>query len=341
MNRPTLALALSALTVPSLLVACSGSSQDTSSPDPVALVKLAKASNGGVASTQSVYGSVERNADSQYNLSAPVEATVSRIVAPVGSAVGRGQLVVALTPSPTTRSALTKAQVDARVAGQALARAQRLRGDGLASDADVETASAAARGADAALAALRMQAAQLALRAPGPGFVQTIPSMPGDLVNAGTTVATISRKGNLRARLGIDPALLGRLSRGAGVRLDGSGITVPIVSVDPSVDATTRLAGIFVTVPASLGIEAGQSLSGQVTLEQSGNAITVPYDALLDDGGQPYVYVVSQGLAHRRDVKLGATGGSLAAISKGLKAGEQVVTQGGTALEDGMKVRTK
>lgn len=328
-----------------LLVGCSGSAPSDPAPTPAALVSLAVAQNGAVASTHTVYGAVEQNADTQFTLSAPVQATVSRIAAPVGTPVARGQLVVALSPSPTTRADIARAEADFRSAQQAYQRAQRLRADGLVSDADVEAAREAAQRAQAAQSALSAQAGQLALRAPGPGFVQAIASNPGDLVAPGAMIATISRGGDLRARFGIDPALLGRLSRGRGVQVQqgtgGPPVVLPIQSVDPTVNPLTRLASIYVTVPASFSGGAGQPLKGEVTLEQSGNAVVVPYSALLDDGGQPYVFVVSKGVARRRDVQVGASDGTTVAVTKGVRTGEQVVVQGGTALEDGMKVRTK
>ena len=327
------------------LAACSGASQQDSTPQPVALVKLAAAQGGAVASTQAVYGTVELSADTQFTLSAPVEAIVSRIAAPVGTSVGRGQVVVALSPSPSTRAAMARLSAEARSAQQAYERAQRLRADGLMSDADVESARAAAGSARASLSALSTQSGQLALRAPGSGYVQSIASNPGDLVSPGATIATIARSGDLRARFGIDPALLPRLSRAAGLKLDngneGAPVTLPIRSVDPSTDPQTRLASIYVTVPASLHSGAGQPLKGAVTLEQSGSAIIVPYAALLDDGGQPYVFTVSKGVAHRKDVSVGASDGKTIAITSGIASGDDVVTEGGTALEDGMKVRTK
>ncbi|PTS90786.1 efflux RND transporter periplasmic adaptor subunit, partial [Sphingomonas sp. HMWF008] len=63
--------------------------------------------------------------------------------------------------------------------------------------------------------------------------------------------------------------------------------------------------------------------------------------ALLDDGGQAYVYVVTGGVAHRRDITVGAPRGDRVAVSGAVLAGEAVVVAGGTAVEDGMKVRTK
>jgi len=328
-----------------LLAGCSGSNTTATAPDPTALVSLARAESGAVASSHTIYGAVEQNADTQFTLAAPIEAVVSRIVAPAGTPVGRGQLVVALSASPSTRAEIARLSAEARSAQQAYERALRLRTDGLVSDAEVESARTAAQGAQASRAALAAQSAQLALRAPGPGYILAISSNPGDLVSPGTAIATISRTGDLRARFGIDPALLPRLSRGSGVRLEPAGgsraLALPIRSIDPSVDPQTRLASIYVTVPAAYRSGPGQPLKGEVTLEQSGNAVVVPYPALLDDGGQPYVFIVSKGVAHRKDVTVGASDGKAVAITGGIAAGEQVVVQGGTALEDGMKVRMK
>ena len=169
---------LLSIAVAAMLAACSGSSDTPPEPDPTALVSLAQAQSGGVASTQSIYGQVEQNAATQYTLAAPVEATVSRIAAPVGTPVSRGQLIVALSPSPSTRAEIARLSADARSAQQAYERAQRLRVDGLVSDAEVETARAAAQGAQASRAALSTQSGQLALRAPGAGFVQSIATQP-------------------------------------------------------------------------------------------------------------------------------------------------------------------
>ena len=328
-----------------LLVGCSSGTTGDAAPTPVALVKLAAAQKGGVSATRTIYGSVEQNADTQFTLSAPVEAIVSRIAAPVGTSVSRGTLVIGLSASPTTRAEVARLGADARSAQLAFERAKRLRADGLVSDAEVESARAAAQGAQASRSAIASQSGALALRAPGSGYVQSIASSPGDLVSAGAMIATISRNGDLRARFGLDPALVARLSRSTGLRLSpaagGAAITVPIRSVDPTVDPQTRLASLYVDVPAAFRSGPGQPLRGEVTLEQANSAVVVPYAAILDDGGQPYVFVTDKDIAHRKDVKLGPSDGDQVAVTQGVQAGEQVVVSGGTALEDGMKVRTK
>jgi RND family efflux transporter MFP subunit len=336
-----------ALTLAILLAACS-SGEDAADGEakPVALVALAPAQQGAVDETLTVYGAVEAGATGKHVLAAPAEATVVAIEAPVGTKVGAGQIVVRLAPSPTSRLDYAKAATDAAAAQAAYARAQRLRADGLVSDADVETARAAARTASATHASLGARNGALTLRSPTAGFVESVASAPGDLVAPGTAVASIAGSGNLRARFGLDAAQASRIKPGMVLRVTppgGVAFSTPVLSVDPVVDPATRLASLFVNVPPGSGIGSNATLNGQLELGNSsgGAALTIPYAALLDDAGQPYVFVVSKGVAHRRDVEAGAVSGDRIVIVKGVKPGDQVVTEGGTALEDGMQVRTK
>lgn len=329
------------------LAACSGGGgAEDQAPAPVALVKLAPVDQGGVVNRVTLYGAAEAGAAATATLAAPAEAQVVRIVAPVGTQVGVGQVVAQLAPAPTTRLDLVKAQADARAADAAYARAQRLRKEGLVGNAEVDQARAAAAAADATRASLGQRAGSLTLRAPVAGFVQTVSANPGDLVQPGTAVATIARTGDLRAHLGADPSVARALHPGLAVLIGAiagrTAFSVPITSVAPVVDPQTKLASVFANLPAQAGFGVGETLTGTVAVGGGGGAaLTVPYAALLDDGGQPYVFVVANGVAHRRDVTTGATEGDRLAITKGLRAGERIVVEGGTAIEDGMKVRTR
>ena len=325
--------------------ACSGSQPDKQAPAPAALVQLGRAAQGAVQETVTVYGSADRGASANAVLSAPAEAIVEAILAPVGTQVRAGQVIARLKPSSTVQLDLVRASTDARTAQLALARAQRLRADGLVGNAEVESARAAAQTASATLRSLNSRSDALVLRSPVAGYVQAIASSPGDLVALGAPVATIARTGDLRGRFGLDPALARRVPRGASVRATpsagGAMVALPVLSVDPTVDAQTRLASLYVSIPQATGIGAGEALTGELVVAESSRAVTMPYSALLDDGGQPFVYVVVGGVAHRRDVEIGASTGDLVQVRRGLRPGEMVVISGTTALDDGMKVRLR
>ncbi len=327
-----------------LLAACSGAVEEKAA-DPVALVSLARADQGAISEQVTLFGTAEPGAASQQSLTAAADSIVARIVAPVGTRVGRGDVIVQLSPAPTTRLDFTKAQTEARTATAALARAERLRADGLVGNAEVETARAAARSASATVASLSGRSGALRVRALAPGYVETVTVSNGQLISAGTAVATIGQANDVRVRFGADPAVARRLFVGSSIRIAASAgrtpLSVPIASINPAADPQTRLASIFAKLPPGSGIAVGETLQGRVDVGAGSNGLTIPYAALLDDGGQPYVFVAKGGVAHRHDVAIGPATGDRIAIVKGIVAGDQVVTAGGTAVEDGMKVRTK
>lgn len=326
------------------LTACSAP-PDSATGEPVALVTLATAQTGSVAESIAIRGAAESGGADRITLASPIEATVVAIRAPAGARVSKGSVVVSLTPSPASGVDRERAVSESQAAHRTLARVQRLRVDGLVSDAEVEAARTAYAVAAATANSLVQRIAALDLRAPTDSVVETVMQSPGDLVPAGSPVATLAPAGKLRARFGIDPALARRLRPGMAVQIGpASGeatTTVSIQSVSPVTDPQTKLAGVFVDLPANAGIGQGEPLSGSVTVSSAAGLLTIPYTALLDEAGQPFVFSVRKGIASRRDVVIGLTDGRIVAILKGLALGDQVVTQGGTALTDGMKVRTQ
>jgi HAE1 family hydrophobic/amphiphilic exporter-1 len=69
----------------------------------------------------------------------------------------------------------------------------------------------------------------------------------------------------------------------------------------------------------------------EVVYDQRTDALTVPRVALLEDEGEPAVYVIQGNKAKRTTVQLGYTNGEIAEIRSGLKEGDQVVTAGKVA----------
>ena len=326
-----------------LLAGCQSSTVGSAAADPVATIEVATVTTGDIDETITLYGAAEANGAGKYTLSAPMEALVRTVDAPVGSRVARGQILVRLSPSPTARLDLATATANANAADLAYARALRLRADGLVSDADVETTRAARQAADASRASLATRNGALVLRAPASGTVEVIGASAGELVAAGATIVSLVKEGDLRARFGVDPAIARRIPGQSHVEVTAAGskavFNVPVLSVDSVVDPVTKLASVYVRIPDEHGIGAGESLTGRVLLANIAGGITIPYVALLDDGGQPFVFVIARNVAKRRDIVVGPRTGDRISVTSGLKAGERIATAGVTALEDGVKIR--
>ena len=334
------------LLLPLLQLAACSSTPDKA-PEPAVLVSVARAAQGQVGEQITLYGVVEAGSESELTLSAPSEAIVRAIASPAGSAVGANSVVVELMPSPQSALDRTKAASDAAAADSAYARAQRLKADGLLGNGEVDAARAVAQAADATRNSLGQRAGSLRLHARTSGVVNAILVKPGDLVAAGAPIARIAKGGDTRVRFGVDPGLARKIAQGSSLVIQPMGggmeLSLGVTGVDSVVDPVTRLAAVFANIPASARLAVGESIKGVLSVRgaAASDGITIPYAAVQDEGGVPFVFVVVNGVAHKHEVKLGSQGGDTVLVLAGVAAGDMLVTQGGTAVEDGMKVRVK
>jgi membrane fusion protein (multidrug efflux system) len=76
-----------------------------------------------------------------------------------------------------------------------------------------------------------------------------------------------------------------------------------------------------------------------INYDQRADALVVPRTALLEDGGEPAVYVVRDGKAMRTRLKLGYDDAGWIEVREGLQPGEEVVVAGKAALREGSAVQ--
>ncbi len=326
-----------------LAVAACARSEDGAEVKPVASVTTVVVSSGSADQTVAAYGAAEFSPDAERSLTAPVEATLTKVLAPAGTRVTAGQAVAVLRPTPASALDLGKAQTDGAAADAASARALRLRAAGLASDAEVETARATAQTADAAAQSLKARSgAALVLQAPAAGVVESLAVEAGAVAAQGAVVAKIGSLDGLRIRLGLEAGRAASLRPGMGVRLlplsGGVARDGTVIAVDPRLDPQTRLAAVYVRAPAG-GFAPGEPVQGEIVLGQHRGVPLIPRAALVYEGEQPYVFTVKDAAGHRRNVSLGAQSGDAVEITAGLVAGERIVVDGAAALEDGMAIR--
>lgn len=315
-------------------------------PDPSALVRTAPAVSRSLTESITLYGQAELDPAAVQTLTADFEARVAAIHVALGQTVARGQPIATVAASPTTQLDVARLAREADLAQRELERLIRLRTDRLASDADVAQARAAAQTARQLSASLsgRSGGGSVVLRAPSAGVVDALSAGLGDLVPAGGAVARIGGMSSERARLGAEVEDIARLRTGQAVALsslgaDGRAYDGQVESLDRRVDPATRLAAVLVKLPGAAGFLPGETLKGEIVIGQQPAAVVIPRAAVLYEGETPNVFVVNGGKALKRGVRLGLERGDTIQVLDGVRAGEVLVTEGGAALSDGMKVR--
>jgi biotin carboxyl carrier protein len=159
----------------------------------VALVEVQPAQVRPMQESVTAYGSAEASADRAEAVTIDVEAMVAQVLVTSGEPVHRGQPLLGLKPSAGSRLEADKAARDASAAITEAERVSRLHALGLATNAELASARAAANSAAELRDSLHARIGHgAALPAPRAGVVDGLKAQPGDLLAAGTVVAASS-----------------------------------------------------------------------------------------------------------------------------------------------------
>jgi HlyD family secretion protein len=176
----------------------------------------------------------------------------------------------------------------------------------------------------------------------------------GSPVSSGATLLTItdSEPMTLRAQVDETDILLVHPGVTADVQFDAvSGATYQARVLAVDINPTTSSRG-GVAYPVRLALGPGHYADGRLAprplpgmsavaalqVRRAVDAIAVPASAVFREGSQDYVWLVTDGVAHKHLVTLGAQGEAEVQVVNGLSEGQQIVTHGADQVTDGQSV---
>jgi RND family efflux transporter MFP subunit len=282
-------------------------------------------------------------------ISLPRDGVITSVSVRAGQIVDAGQAVVTFETAPAALASYQQAQSAVTLAQQDLAHAQQLFNQRLATNTQVAAAQKTLADAEAQLKAQTQIGAQRqtqVLKASEAGIVIAISAGPGERMAANTTIASIAPRDRLILNLGLEPEDVLQVPIGAEVSLQSPQSAAVsfkgrIQSVDALMDPKSRLVNAVATIPQDVTAKLilGMVMEGVVQLPAK-TGIVVPHGALITGPHGTSVFVVADGVAHRRDVEVALEADQQALIANGIMAGEAVVVGGNAGLTDGMHVRT-
>lgn len=285
---------------------------------------------------------------------------IAEVLVNVGDRVRRGQALARFDAATVraevaqVRAALAEAEANLAEAANNAQRARTLSQSGALSASQINQYLTAEKTAEARVAAQRAQLQsqqvrleQAEVNAPDDGVISARTATVGAVVNAGTELFRLIRKGRLEWRAEVTSAELGKITPGttaivtaaSGARLEGR-----VRMIGPTVDAQTRLALVYVDVsplpgPASGSARAGMFARGEFNLGAV-PTLTVPQPAIVVREGFNYVFRVNpDNRVSQVKVEIGRIAGDRVQIVSGLPADARIVASGGGFLNDGDVVR--
>lgn len=292
----------------------------------------------------------------------PFTARISEIHARLGDWVDVGDELLVLQSGEVgeATAAYYRAVADHELAGATWEREKGLFENGAGAHKDLTFAESALRVAQAELEAAEKRLHLLgfgedqvhalsethrvnptvALTAPIRGKVVSSNAILGGMVDEGTEILTILDPTRLWVEASVYEKDIARVHVGQLVDVvvaaypqdvfEGS-----ILWISDVLDPATRAITLRTEVPnREQKLKPGMFADLRIELTRNGRSLTVPSEAVLDDGGRPMVFVeVGPGRFERRLVALGATQNGFVEVAQGLKEGDLVVTQGGFQLK--------
>jgi membrane fusion protein (multidrug efflux system) len=297
-------------------------------------------------------------ANRQSNIGAETAGRIVDVLVETGDRVAEGDVLLRLDvgrPASATQAAnAAVAQTEARLsqAERELGRTKKLVRTGGLPEQRLDDAEDAVRLASAVRDAARAEArlakrglTDAVVRAPFGGTIVERTVELGEYVAPGSPLVTLADTSLLKARVLLDPREAIDVTVGAEATISvharqdevfGGEVT----RVGEVIDPRTRRLPVEITLDDHGGrLRPGLVARFSVVTGEPVMVMRVPLDGIFERFGSQHVYVIGDGIAHRRAIVLGPVRAGFAEVTEGIEPGEMVVIKGVTRVVDGSKVQ--
>ncbi|MGB5103306.1 MAG: efflux RND transporter periplasmic adaptor subunit [Steroidobacteraceae bacterium] len=282
------------------------------------------------------------NANESVEITAKVANQVTAVRFEEGQQVRRGDVLVELDGAQA-RADLAAAEAALAESRSQYQRSRELYTTKVLSDSQIEQIEATFKANQARVDSARARVADTVVRAPFAGRVGLRRVSVGSLISPGTVITTLDDTSTIKLDFTVPETFLSAVEPGLGivarsVSYPDASFAGRVSSVDTRVDPATRSVTVRALVPNPEGLlKPGMFLTVRLS-RGAVDALMVPEEALVPEQGNVFVYVVEDGVARKRSVRMGQRRVGEVQVLEGLAAGELVVTEGTQKLRDGAAV---
>jgi RND family efflux transporter MFP subunit len=334
-------LILTAMATGPLLSGCHKAPEQNQAALPSAAVRVQTVERKLRAAIEDVVGTVRPKLSTV--IEAKVSGRIKQMLVVPGQLVKAGERLVQLD-AHEIQSRLDQAAAARQQTENDLKRFTALLEQKILSQSEFDNAQSKFRIAAAAEVETKTMLDYTLIVAPFDGVITRKLADVGDLAAPSKPLLQMENPDTLRLEADVPEALIGnvRLGDKLAVRIAavGSEIEGAVAEMSPAADPNSRTYLVKLDLPGGTGLRSGQFGRVSVPVGEA-SAIRVPASAVIQRGQMELVFVVVGNHAQMRLVKTGSRIGDEIELVSGLNSGEQVVTDGASALTDGQPVTIK
>lgn len=314
-------------------------------PSLVAPVTVTKAVYGKLGKRVVIYGKVIAGTNKIKNIILSFDSVIENIYVVTGQNVGKGQLILNVSPTKYAKMRLRQAQNSLKGAKKNLYFVKQRYDIKIATKQDLLNAKNAYRNALIQYSMLK-KSLKSSVFSPIDGIVNKIFYIKGSSVPAQNPIVQIINKHGLIIRCGIEMERLKYIHPGliTHISIIGNGkkqIQGKIIKIAGMVNPNTNLVNVYIKpvypkTPLLFG-----TLVKAIIYSNGRKGILVPEHAVLQKNGKYFLYIIKNNIAYKRYVHVLLKTDRYDLIKGIVKQGDLVVSLGNYELKPGMRVALK
>ena len=311
-------------------------------------VEVGKAESMSLADDAQAVGSVQSRQG--VVLRPEVSGRVAALGFNDGQRVKRGQLLVQLDDT-LQQAQLKQAEAQASIARTNLQRNRELVAENFVSQSAVDQSAAALEVAEAQVSLSKAQLERMRIVAPFDGMAGIRSINLGDYVKDGADLVKIEDLSQVLVDFRLPERYIARVRTGQVVEvtldaMPGRSFTGRIDALDSVINADGRSLLVRARLDNPEGVlKSGLFARTRIVFAQRDNAVVVPEEALVPQGGKQFLYKVVDGpdgkMSKRIEARIGLRIPGKVEVLEGLVPGDLVVTAGQARLARGDGVALK
>ena len=178
------------------------------------------------------------------------------------------------------------------------------------------------------------------VRAPISGYITAKNVTMGQMASPGIELFGIKNSDMADVELNVTDSVISKITedtkavisvKSAGLKKIKGSVTV----VSKAKNDQTGMFTVKVAIPNKDGkIKIGMLADVSLIVDKAKNALAIDNNAIINKNGKNFVYVAKDGKAVKKEVEPGISNGEITEITKGLKKGDKVITDGKEFLSD-------
>jgi len=273
-----------------------------------------------------------------------VSSLVTRILFDEGQFVEQGDLLVELENSEIV-AGLALAEASLSESRSLYNRSKELESTQAISAATLEGLLAQVKVDEANVEAARAKLRNTLVRAPFSGRIGLRRVSPGSFVNTDTVITTLDDVKLIKLDFSVPETFVNVVTE--SMKIIAHSLVFPdreftgtVASIDTRLDPVSRAIEVRAIIPNDDGaLKPGMFLTVDLQRDR-GDVLLAPEQAIVPEGTQQFVFVVSDGVAEKRRVQLGRRIPGYVVIAEGIAAGESVITEGIHKVRNGVTVES-